>query len=70
MKNIISVITFLLITILNLGCTNKEVKKEMKPPMLFDTKEQAEKAAYKFGCKGAHQMGDKWMPCDMHQHNH
>ena len=39
-------------------------------PMLFDTKEQAEKEAYKFGCKGAHQMGDKWMPCNMHQHNH
>ena len=39
-------------------------------PMLFDTKEQAEKEAYKFGCEGAHQMGDKWMPCSMHKHNH
>ena len=38
-------------------------------PMLFDTKEQAEKEAYKFGCEGAHQMGDKWMPCNMHKHN-
>ena len=34
------------------------------------TKEQAEKEAYKFGCEGAHQMGDKWMPCSMHKHNH
>ena len=43
----------------------------MKMPMLFDTKEQAEKEAYKFGCEGAHQMGDnKWMPCNMHKHNH
>ena len=42
----------------------------MKMPMLFDTKEKAEKEAYKFGCKGAHQMGDKWMPCSMHKHNH
>ena len=30
----------------------------MKMPMLFDTKEQAEKEAYNFGCEGAHQMGD------------
>ena len=42
----------------------------MKIPMLFDTKEQAEKEAYKFDCEGAHQMGDKWMPCSMHEHNH
>ena len=39
-------------------------------PMLFDTKEQAEKEAYKFGCEGAHLKGDKWMPCSMHKHNH
>ena len=29
----------------------------MKMPMLFDTKEQAEKEAYKFDCEGAHQNG-------------
>ena len=46
------------------------IEKEMKMPMLFDTKEQAEKEAYKFGCEGAHQMGDKWMPCSMHKDNH
>tara|TARA_B100001029_G_C14629820_1_gene218572 strand:+ start:71 stop:232 length:162 start_codon:yes stop_codon:yes gene_type:complete len=53
-----------------LGCSNKQVEKEMKMPMLFNTKEEAEKEAYKFGCEGAHQMGDKWMPCSMHKHNH
>ena len=42
----------------------------MKMPMLFDTKEKAEDEAYKFGCKGAHRMGDKWMPCSMHKHNY
>ncbi|MBO8240625.1 DUF3721 domain-containing protein [Prochlorococcus marinus XMU1412] len=42
----------------------------MKMPMLFDNREQAEKEANKFGCKGAHQMGNKWMPCSMHKHNH
>ncbi len=36
----------------------------------IDTKEQAEKEAHKFDCEGAHQMGDKWMPCSMHKHNH
>ena len=39
-------------------------------PMLFDTREQAEKEANKFGCEGAHQKGNKWMPCSMHKHNH
>ena len=39
-------------------------------PMLFDTREKAEKEAYKFGCKGAHQISDKWTPCSMHKHNH
>ena len=55
-------------SILSLGCSNKPIKKEM--PMLYDTKEQAEKEAYKFGCEGAHLMGNKWMPCSMHKHNH
>ncbi len=55
--------------ILTLGCSNKQAEKQIKMPMLFDTKEQAEKEAYKFDCEGAHQMGDKWMPCNMHKHN-
>ncbi len=42
-------------TILTLGCSNKLVKKEIKMPMLFDNRGQAEKEAYKFGCEGAHQ---------------
>ena len=36
-------------------------------PALFGTKAEAEKAAEKFNCKGAHRMGDKWMPCDSHE---
>ena len=46
-------------SILSLNCSNKPVEQQMKMPMLFDTKEQAEKEAYKFGCEGAHQMGNK-----------
>ena len=30
---------------------------------LYATKTEAEKAASKFNCTGAHQMGDQWMPC-------
>ena len=41
-------------------------KKENRISDLFNTKEEAEKAASKFGCIGAHKMGSKWMPCKMH----
>ena len=70
LKNSISLIPFLSMIILILGCSNKPAEKETKMPMLFDTREQAEKEAHKFGCEGAHQMGNKWMPCSMHKHNH
>ena len=33
---------------------------------LFNTKEEAEKSAFKKGCVGAHKMGNKWMPCKVH----
>ena len=33
---------------------------------LFNTKEEAEKAASEYGCIGAHKMSNKWMPCKMH----
>ena len=29
---------------------------------LFNTKQEAERAAPKYGCIGAHKMGNKWMP--------
>ena len=35
-------------------------------PNLFNTKEEAEKAASKYECIGAHKMGNKWMPCKVH----
>ena len=42
------------------------IKKGTMMPPLFKTKEEAEKAAANYGCKGAHKMGEKWMPCDNH----
>ena len=41
-------------------------KKENMMSNLFKTKEEAEQAAPKYGCIGAHKMGSKWMPCKMH----
>ena len=41
-------------------------KKENMMSNLFKTKEEAEQAAPKYGCIGAHKMGNKWMPCKMH----
>ena len=35
---------------------------------MYDTKAEAEGAAALFNCKGAHQMGAKWMPCNGHNH--
>ena len=70
LKNSISLVPFLSMIILTWGCSNNPAEKEMKLPILCDTREQAEKEAYKFGCEGAHQMGNKWMPCSMHKHNH
>tara|TARA_B100000212_G_scaffold245319_1_gene187245 strand:+ start:106 stop:534 length:429 start_codon:yes stop_codon:yes gene_type:complete len=34
--------------------------------MVFETKEEAEKAAKTLNCKGAHKMGEVWMPCNSH----
>ena len=45
---------------------NSNIKKETLMPDLFETKEDAEKAASEYGCIGAHKMGKKWMPCKMH----
>ena len=41
------------------------IKIEKKITGLFKTKEEAEKAATRYGCVGAHKMGEKWMPCKM-----
>ncbi|MFN5193275.1 MAG: DUF3721 domain-containing protein [Cyanobacteriota bacterium] len=35
-------------------------------PASFRTQAEAEAAAPRFGCKGAHRMGQVWMPCASH----
>ena len=55
---------FMTFSFLLMGCSSHSNKEAT--PALFNTKAEAVKAAKKFNCKGAHQMGDKWMPCDSH----
>ena len=48
---------------------SKQISNSSKKNMLsdlFNTKQEAEKAASTYGCVGAHKIGDKWMPCKMH----
>ncbi len=47
------------------GCSSNSTNN--KKPALYDTKSEAEKAAKEFNCIGAHKMGDKWMPCQIHK---
>ena len=47
-----------------MGCSTDSESRSTRA--LFETKTEAEKAAKDFNCKGAHQMGDKWMPCESH----
>ncbi len=57
-----------------IGCSGHSQTNET--PALFETKAEAERAAKDFNCRGAHKMGDKWMPCknheshDGHHHHH
>ena len=37
-----------------------------KRSLLFKTRAEAENMAKTLNCKGAHKMGDKWMPCNFH----
>ncbi|MEB3261245.1 MAG: DUF3721 domain-containing protein [Cyanobacteriota bacterium] len=40
-------------------------------PATYATRAEAEKAAKEhFQCTGAHQMGQHWMPCAQHSHDH
>ncbi len=48
---------------------SKKISNSNKENMmsdLFNTKQEAENSASKYGCIGAHKMGNKWMPCKMH----
>ena len=66
-KNLFSSFLFLLVTSSLIGCSSGS--KQDGTTALFNTREEAEKAAKTFNCTGAHKMGDKWMPCKTHKVN-
>ncbi len=76
--NSLFMLSIFLLTFPLLSCSfEKEDSTTKGTPALFNTKEEAEKAAERdFDCFGAHKMGNKWMPCEKHdshtghQHNH
>ena len=47
-----------------MGCSTNSESSSTR--VLFESRAEAEKAAKDFNCTGAHQMGDKWMPCNSH----
>ncbi len=59
-----SYIALMSISLFILGCSTESPKGTTA---LFNNKADAEKAAKSFNCKGAHKMGDKWMPCESHK---
>ena len=50
------------------GCSTHSGTQGTK--VMFETQSEAEKAAVKLNCIGAHKMGDKWMPCSKHESHH
>tara|TARA_Y100001968_G_scaffold318965_1_gene349889 strand:- start:701 stop:955 length:255 start_codon:yes stop_codon:yes gene_type:complete len=52
------------LTFAAIGCSTNSESSRIRA--LFDTREEAAKAAKNFNCNGAHKMGDKWMPCKSH----
>ena len=53
-----------------LGVLAQKAPSDNAVPATYATRAEAEKAAKQFHCTGAHQMGDRWMPCDRHGDAH
>ena len=66
MKSLKPIVSVLVMTISFsiMGCSTNSESSSTRA--LFDTREEAAKAAKNFNCTGAHKMGNKWMPCKSH----
>ena len=66
MKSLKPIVSVLVVTISFsiMGCSTNSESSSTRA--LFDTREEAAKAAKNFNCTGAHKMGNKWMPCKSH----
>ena len=60
----ISRVLLMTLSISIIGCSTNSESSSIRA--IFDTREEATKAAKNFNCTGAHKMGDKWMPCKSH----
>ncbi len=58
-------IVTVILPLLLVGCSTET--REGSSLAIFDSQEEAMKAAKNFQCTGAHKMGDKWMPCSSHE---
>ena len=69
MKNLKLIVSVLVMTISFsiMGCSTNSESSSTRA--LFDTREEAAKAAKNFNCTGAHKMDNKWMPCESHHAN-
>ena len=66
MKGVKPIVYILAMTLSGLPMACSSTSESGGTRALFETRAEAEKAAKDFNCKGAHQMGDKWMPCESH----
>ena len=68
MKNLKPIVSVLVMSLSFslMGCSSNSETSSTRTRALFDTRKEAENAAKDFNCKGAHKMGDKWMPCKSH----
>tara|TARA_Y100001968_G_scaffold221019_1_gene203977 strand:- start:2438 stop:2698 length:261 start_codon:yes stop_codon:yes gene_type:complete len=66
LKALLSVI-FISILFSLMGCSDNSKPTSIR--VLFDTKEEAERAAKDINCSGAHKMDEGWMPCNNHATN-
>ena len=66
MKSLNPIVSVLVMTLSFsiMGCSTNSESSSTRA--LFDTREEAAKAAKNFNCTGAHKMGNKWMPCKSH----
>ena len=66
MKSLKPIVSVLIMTISFsiMGCSTNSESSSTRA--LFDTREEAAKAAKNYNCTGAHKMGNKWMPCKSH----
>ena len=66
MKNLKPIVSVLVMTISFSIMGYSTNSESISTQALFDTREEAAKAAKNFNCTGAHKMGNKWMPCKSH----